>query len=1045
MTKILLGVLLFLQMTLGIDAQTLIGTSSFGGPNGGGTIRKFMPATNEFTIAYSLQTLVLSPGRSSFVQASNGKLYGNNEGGAFGAGVIFSFDPATQQLVTLKDLDSANGSFPMGNLVQASDGKLYGMTNSGGAANLGVIFSFDPGSNTYQKLKDFNGTDGAHPEGSLTQGDDGKLYGMTFDGGPNAAGVIFSFDPATSTYTVLRNFGTPDGVNPHGSLLKANDGKFYGMTYFSNNESAFGRGGGVIFSFDPVTSGYMVLKELDIATDGGRPFGTLIQGSTGLLYGVTSELSTADERDPPNGYGTIFSINPTTAAFTKLHDFNNTDGASPRGSVVEAAGKLYGMTFSGGTANNGVIFSFDLSAGEYSKLSDLQGVYGSSGTPLLAADGNLYGMTNDGGVAQRVSGGVGHEGYIFSINPGTGNIAELAALGTNETGTGIADNPVQATNGLLYGMTTNGGSNGAGVIFSFDLASSTYIKLKDLDSADGGRPNGSLVQATNGLLYGLTTFGGMTSSLRPQGYGVLFSFDPATSTYSRLVSFDSINGANPYGSLLQATDGKLYGMTAYGGADNAGTIFSFDPATATLTRLKSFDLESTTDGGRPFGSLVQAADGNLYGLTSEGGNNWGIIFSFNPLSAAFSSLHEFDVVNGRTPYGSLVKGTNGVLYGVTSAGGSAGNGVLFSYDPAGAGFVKLVDFDGTRGAFSPSPALLAASNGLLYGSRHNEGRSFSGLVYSFDPATSNLATLQEFTNSYGVDQFLEINGCLDRVTYYQDSDADGFGNPGQELISCTQPEGYVTDSTDCDDHDNSVHAPSKYFRDADGDGFGSPTDSTIACTQPGGYVTNNTDCDDSDKRSQAPSTYYRDADHDGLGDGNSPITVCGRPPRGYVKNNLDCDDHHCSPRFWGVELKMCHNGHSECVSLWHVFRKLRHGWTLGPCTGNNADARSITGTGRKEYSKHALAQENSLSNYPNPFTGSSTIRYQLATDSRVSIKVYDGLGRVVSTLVDEYKKAGNYSVKFNAGRTGSGALFYRIIANSKDGRYEQTNKMVLLR
>ena len=90
--------------------------------------------------------------------------------------------------------------------MQASDGKLYGMTNMGGSSGVGVIFSFDPSSSIYTKLMDFDGTNGANPYGSLMQASDGKLYGMTIRGGSNGSGVIFSFDPSSSTYTKADGF-----------------------------------------------------------------------------------------------------------------------------------------------------------------------------------------------------------------------------------------------------------------------------------------------------------------------------------------------------------------------------------------------------------------------------------------------------------------------------------------------------------------------------------------------------------------------------------------------------------------------------------------------------------------------------------------------------------------------------------------------------------------------------------------------------------------------------------------------------------------------
>src|SRR5579862_5126414 len=98
------------------------------------------------------------------MQASNGKLYGMTyAGGSSGVGVIFSFDPLSSTYIKLRDLDGPNGYNPYGSLIQASDGKLYGVMYGGGTSDLGVIFSFDPASSTYIKLKDFDNTIGDHP------------------------------------------------------------------------------------------------------------------------------------------------------------------------------------------------------------------------------------------------------------------------------------------------------------------------------------------------------------------------------------------------------------------------------------------------------------------------------------------------------------------------------------------------------------------------------------------------------------------------------------------------------------------------------------------------------------------------------------------------------------------------------------------------------------------------------------------------------------------------------------------------------------------
>ena len=145
MKKTLLGITCFFACIFSIQAQTLYGTTFNGGNDGGGTINKFIPATNNLIVPKSFESFASNPDYTNFIQASNGKLYGMTAfGGSNGAGVIFSFDPSSSTYTKLKDFDNTNGAYPQGSLMQASDGKLYGMTFQGGSGNVGVIFSFDP-------------------------------------------------------------------------------------------------------------------------------------------------------------------------------------------------------------------------------------------------------------------------------------------------------------------------------------------------------------------------------------------------------------------------------------------------------------------------------------------------------------------------------------------------------------------------------------------------------------------------------------------------------------------------------------------------------------------------------------------------------------------------------------------------------------------------------------------------------------------------------------------------------------------------------------
>src|SRR5690349_1713160 len=113
MKKALLSSLFFLTCIVSGYAQILYGTTTQGGLNNGGTIIKFLPAVNNITVAHSFEAPALrDPGQNDFIEVS-GKLYGmSNEGGAHSVGGIFSFDPATSTFARLKDFNGDDGAFP---------------------------------------------------------------------------------------------------------------------------------------------------------------------------------------------------------------------------------------------------------------------------------------------------------------------------------------------------------------------------------------------------------------------------------------------------------------------------------------------------------------------------------------------------------------------------------------------------------------------------------------------------------------------------------------------------------------------------------------------------------------------------------------------------------------------------------------------------------------------------------------------------------------------------------------------------------------------
>src|SRR5215217_3200045 len=128
-----------------------------------------------------------------------------SQGQGSGNGTISKYDAATNTISAIQTFGS-EGLYPVGNLCKVSNGKFYAMTSGGGTLGYGVIFSFDVVNSGYTVVHNFDNTNGAEAAGSLIKASNGKLYGITTRGGALNLGVLFSFDPLTSTYTVLKNF-----------------------------------------------------------------------------------------------------------------------------------------------------------------------------------------------------------------------------------------------------------------------------------------------------------------------------------------------------------------------------------------------------------------------------------------------------------------------------------------------------------------------------------------------------------------------------------------------------------------------------------------------------------------------------------------------------------------------------------------------------------------------------------------------------------------------------------------------------------------------
>ncbi|HXU27831.1 MAG TPA: choice-of-anchor tandem repeat GloVer-containing protein, partial [Bacteroidia bacterium] len=349
-------------------------------------------------------------------------------------------------------------------------------------------------------------------------------------------------------------------------------------------------------------------------------------------------------------------------------------------------------------------------------------------------------------------GGQNGAGTIFSTDSTGYNETVQYSFSQSDGMKPLFTNLIQATDGTLYGMTYQGGVNNFGVLFQYNPLTLTYTKKFDFDSINGSKPLGSLMQANDGMLYGMAYKGGLNDK------GVLFQFNPITSVYIKKFDFGALNGCYPHGSLIQANDGMLYSMTVQGGANDFGVLFQYNPITNSYT--KKFDFDSI-HGSNPLGSLVQARDSMLYGFTTQGGtNDMGVLFQYNPKNFVYTKKMDFTgVTNGNFPLGFLIATKDTNLYGMTNRGGVNDMGVIFQYNPYTSTYTKKFDFDSIQGSY-PSGSLMQASDEDIYGMTNLGGVNNMGVLFQYNPNTSTYSKKLDYNMTNGEFPFgslIEIN------------------------------------------------------------------------------------------------------------------------------------------------------------------------------------------------------------------------------------------------------------------------------------------------
>ncbi len=403
--------------------------------------------------------------------------------------------------------------------------------------------------------------------------------------------------------------------------------------------------------------------------------------------------------------------------YSDLYNFGDGSGdpLNPEYSGIVAQGRdgnLYSTTPKGGSNALGTVFKIT-QQGVVSVLYNFDGTHGKVpyGGLTLGTDGNFYGTTSAGGSTNL--------GVVFQITP-AGALTVLHTFASTDGYSAYAP-PIQASDGNFYGTAIVGGASGYGTVYKM-TPTGTLTVLHSFDLANGRNPYGPLVQGNDGNFYG-TAYSGLGANL----YGMVFKVT-SKGTFTILHAFDLTDGGNPIAGLVLGKDGNFYGTTFNGGSVGYGNVFKIT-ASGTLSVLHSFTPAS--DGGTPYGSLVQATDGNFYGVGYLGGTkNEGTIFRITP-SGTFSVRYDLDGTHGSLPMVTLLQHTTGTLYGDTNTGGSHNTGAFYSLKASLAPYAALL----------PTSGKVGKSIGILgQGFNSASGVSFNGTSATFKVSSDTFLT-----------------------------------------------------------------------------------------------------------------------------------------------------------------------------------------------------------------------------------------------------------------------------------------------------------------
>ncbi len=632
--------------------------------------------------------------------------------------------------------------------------QLIGTMAYSGPEQGGTIFRDNLPATSPTTLHVFNHLAPRQARGGVIAGDADWLYGILAFNGTNQDGAFYKIKRDGTSFTKIY-----DVVNP----FYVNAIPYYhtdGLVYFST--------GTEVQKYDPATSlittvplsiGAPVMRTMSIdendwmyfvssaqtaviskvKTDGSQTIDLYtLNGTTDGYSGLNGIISIPGDslvglmsQGGTNDMGTIYTIKKDGTAFQVIHQFAEATGKYPESKLVFFDGKLYGTTQQGGDFANGVLYSINPDGTNYTVIHHFEQHTAAQlyGNISITSNGRIFGVYNQFSA-------FGGTWRAWKIDTSGTNFEEFMNVDQRESGHFNQDPLILPDDNTIFLVTAELGRHDGGVLNQADTSGNIFGLHHFGTSPNGFRPN-PLIKASNGKLYGTTTIGG------DAGNGTIYSMNADGSAYQKLHEFTDLEGYEPNGKLLEASDGKLYGVCHWGGPGNSGAIYRIDKTGSNFQVIYSFPFAN--EAYNPLGGLVEDGAGVLYGSSERTITANGSVYRINKDGSGFALLKTFSSPAIFTPMDGLLL-DNGWLYGTCVFGGTENKGGVYRLHTDGSGYELLHEFTGTNSGQFPRATPMIASNGKLYGTTDFGGATGEGTLFTMDVDGSNFTQLKSFTS-----------------------------------------------------------------------------------------------------------------------------------------------------------------------------------------------------------------------------------------------------------------------------------------------------------